>query len=90
MSENKLNKTVYILAIEHEHGINVWAFSSPANRDKMLVAYVNEWWDKDGPNKTKPGDNEELIDEYFFHADSIESYTLHEAEIDAGLLENVS
>lgn len=71
---------VYVLTIDHKHGMDVWAFSSRDKLDAKLIAYVNEWF-FDEIGEPRPENDGDAILEYFDRAD--EFYSTHEIDIDS-------
>ena len=66
-----MKRRVYLLAIRHDHGINLDAFATEEERTAGLLAYVESWWsdveEEVGPMPDEPG---LAIDTYFDNHDS--------------------
>jgi hypothetical protein len=70
---------VWVLAIEHRHGMNIGVYTDRAALDNGLLAYViREWHDE--CEEEPPEDNEEMITRYFELVDD-ESYCASEVEV---------
>jgi len=71
--------TVYVVAIEHKHGMNTSVFETREDAQASLYEYVKEWWDSDGPQGEEiPTNASQAIERYFHHDYVTESYTLQE------------
>jgi len=77
---------VFVLAIEHKHGMDSFAFASREGADARLLEFVTEWWATDGPqggDAEMPEDPKVRIDRYFHHDNQMESYSINECELAA-------
>jgi hypothetical protein len=66
---------IYIVAIEHEYGVNLSACTSARFANQVVLEFVNEWW----PNYSDepiPKNDQDAIDRYFDMTNGEESYTI--------------
>lgn len=79
---------VWILVVNHRHGLTVSAHRSFDGASACLYEYVSDWWDKEMANafagllKPLPEDAEEAIATYFEHMADSEWYEIHDAEVE--------
>jgi hypothetical protein len=77
--------TVFVLQIEHQHGVNTYAYSTRDLAHKAIEAYVSKWWKKeigDPPPDDLTG--EDFVEAYFEQVDE-ESYEIFTCELDQAL-----
>jgi hypothetical protein len=58
---------IWIAAIDHKHGTNLYASETEAGLYQQLAEYCRDYWDQDGPNEPIPSDDREIIKTYFDH-----------------------
>lgn len=66
---------IWVAAITHKHGTNVYAATSRIRLIHELHGYVKEWWHSEIPEVPFPdeGSEEDVVDRYF---DTLEHETL--------------
>lgn len=69
---------IWLLTIEHKHGEEQSAHLTEDAAKDALHAYVQEWWEKDGPGGDIPTDRDTVIIAYFYGDKAAESYSLTE------------
>ena len=76
-----MRKRVYLLAIRHDHGLNLLASATEEDRTALLYDYVTDWWHEIegsvGPMPEEPG---LAIDTYFDNHPS-EWYELNHQDV---------
>lgn len=70
---------LWLLIIEHRHGIDGSIHRTKDDAESNLLAWVEQFWHQDGPNGDMPDLPDEAIKAYFDFAD--ESYMLSEVEV---------
>ncbi len=76
-----IGDTVFVVAINHKHGLDTNVFTTRELAEAYLYDYVKDYWDVDGPDEPIPEDPDTAIDRYFHHAWSEESYTLQQSKV---------
>jgi hypothetical protein len=71
---------VFVAAISHRHGTNLYAAFTQEALTAQIVEYCQEWWETEWPDKEMPGD-EDIIAEYFSDGND---EGCEEAEIEVG------
>lgn len=62
---------VHCAAVEHKHGVNIYASRTEEGLNQQLYKYVKEWWEKDGPEDEDgkrcpiPNDPFDTVEQYF-------------------------
>lgn len=74
------NLEIWVLAINHEHGTNIYTHLSEEGYKNDLIDYVREWWSDEMSESIdsdiyKNCSDEELIDHYFSSVED-ESYSI--------------
>lgn len=76
--------TVYVLNIEHRHGMNTTVHSTEAAARNELSTYVRQFWhevaDVSGCPGIAPGDDDAIAKYFEFSHD--ERYSISEADLD--------
>lgn len=77
---------IWVLRIEHKHGVNVSAHGTKEHAMEEVAEYAAYWWVDaqlfGAPGKA-PDDPAERVRAYFTHVE-IESYEIHECEMESG------
>ena len=68
---------IYILTIEHRHGINTYPCITEEIARRELTNYVAEWW----VGEEVPNDVDEMIDEYFENQEPEECYSIEDIDL---------
>lgn len=76
---------VWVLVIEHDHGLNVSAHADEQHARDALAAYVEQWWDHevdgdDWEDDAMPAERDKAIEAYFEIVEG-ESYLLQEVTV---------
>ena len=79
--------TVFVLVVEHDHGVDVWAHSTKDKAEASLEEYVRSWWDQEMDDEPIPTDRWEAITEYFEATES-ECWRITDLEIDQHCWDN--
>lgn len=78
-------QSVWLLQIDHRHGINTYVCASNEIALGLLDEYVEEWWDSEiGDSVEKPALRDHRIEAYFDRMEETEgeeSYSLEITEI---------
>jgi len=72
---------VVVLTIEHEYGVDTWAFSTMEKAQKRLVAWVRDWLGEEIEDPA-PEDDSDAIDSYFGRVVH-QSYTCRACVVDS-------
>jgi hypothetical protein len=71
------SQEIYVLAIDCEYGMSVWAFTTEEKARDKLAAYVAEWWsDLDGEDAFSDFPNRDEAIARYFEEIGDESYVL--------------
>jgi hypothetical protein len=73
----KKPKTVYVVTIEHRHGIDTYVCATNEGAWKQLHDYVKEWWESEAVPGEIPEHPPEAVRDYFDHVET-EFYGLEE------------
>jgi len=73
---------VWVLVIEHDHGLDVSAHADEQHARDALAAYVEQWWDHeiDRECDAMPAERDKAIEAYFEIVEG-ESYLLQEVTV---------
>lgn len=77
-------REVWVLAINHRHGVDTFAHASEAAAHAQLDDYVQTWWDDEVVGHDMPEDSEERIRLYFGEFVPAESYEIMRHDLPAG------
>ena len=80
----KTKKTVWVLAISHEHGVDTFVGETKKSMEKELARYCRYWWDDEITMKQnfckKPRRNVDIIEKYFDYVEG-ETYDLSLSDV---------
>lgn len=73
---------VWVLVIDHKHGLTVTAHANEQQAQKALWDWCNEWWEHELGSLPRPANQaDDLVDEYF---ELVEYETAHIEECEVG------